>query len=190
MPLGEPPWNWFGASACLKVRMVRALGAGSSVAASHSGAGSIAPVVEMLNASSWPLHSLALKRAWYTIDPDCSEVELVATDEAEDTCSTLMKARSSAPSRAPGLVTGKYVSGLPSFPSAPVMLFLLSHSCSRSGLLFVFWSTKPPYFEAYHSGSLSTVAAAEADTVKILAAGASVCLQSLHSLLPLVVVVR
>ena len=63
IPFGEPAWNWNVVSR-LKVRMVRALAAGRSWLASHSGTGSIAPVVEMPKARSWPLHSLALKRAW------------------------------------------------------------------------------------------------------------------------------
>ena len=87
--------------------MMREPEAGSSCPASKFGTGSITPVDWMVKESSCPLHWLLLKRAWYTRLPVVSEVELVATDEADDTCSTLMKARSSAPSRAPGLVTGK-----------------------------------------------------------------------------------
>ena len=66
--------------------MMRELDAGSSCPASKFGTGSITPVGRMVNESSWPLHSLLLKRAWYTRLPVVSEVEFVATEEADDTC--------------------------------------------------------------------------------------------------------
>jgi hypothetical protein len=48
--------------------------------------GSITPFTSIANDSNCPLHSLLLKRAWNTRLPVLSEVEFVATEEAEDTC--------------------------------------------------------------------------------------------------------